>query len=124
MLHDKSCSISVIVLYSYFPLSFQLSNYSSFEGVLYCKPHFDQLFKMTGSLDKSFEGDKLLLILLGIFIPWSYLHSTLKPNSKLFSVSFIFSVGAPKTVRDRSADQVIILCIHILIIVFFHGYIQ
>lgn len=124
MLHDKSCSISVIVLYSYIPLSFQLSNYSSFEGVLYCKPHFDQLFKMTGSLDKSFEGDKLLLILLGIFIPWSYLHSTLKPNSKLFSVSFIFSVGAPKTVRDRSADQVIILCIHILIIVFFHGYIQ
>lgn len=34
----------------------QLFNYSSFEGVLYCKPHFDQLFKMTGSLDKSFEG--------------------------------------------------------------------
>ncbi|XP_004299580.1 PREDICTED: LIM domain-containing protein WLIM1-like [Fragaria vesca subsp. vesca] len=35
----------------------KLSNYSSFEGVLYCKPHFDQLFKMTGSLDKSFEGN-------------------------------------------------------------------
>ncbi|KAK1357820.1 LIM domain-containing protein WLIM1-like [Heracleum sosnowskyi] len=34
----------------------KLFNYSSFEGVLYCKPHFDQLFKMTGSLDKSFEG--------------------------------------------------------------------
>ncbi|KAL6997217.1 LIM domain-containing protein wlim1 [Sarracenia purpurea var. burkii] len=34
----------------------KLSNYCSFEGVLYCKPHFDQLFKMTGSLDKSFEG--------------------------------------------------------------------
>ncbi|KAH7858562.1 hypothetical protein Vadar_025308 [Vaccinium darrowii] len=34
----------------------KLSNYNSFEGVLYCKPHFDQLFKMTGSLDKSFEG--------------------------------------------------------------------
>uniref|UniRef100_A0A2P2JJA9 Pollen-specific protein SF3 n=1 Tax=Rhizophora mucronata TaxID=61149 RepID=A0A2P2JJA9_RHIMU len=34
----------------------QLSNYNSFEGVLYCKPHFDQLFKRTGSLDKSFEG--------------------------------------------------------------------
>ncbi|KAG5131053.1 hypothetical protein JHK84_037450 [Glycine max] len=33
-----------------------LSNYCSFEGVLYCKPHFDQLFKKTGSLDKSFEG--------------------------------------------------------------------
>ncbi|KAF5734174.1 pollen-specific protein SF3-like [Tripterygium wilfordii] len=34
----------------------KLSNYCSFEGVLYCKPHYDQLFKMTGSLDKSFEG--------------------------------------------------------------------
>ncbi|KAG0482475.1 hypothetical protein HPP92_010559 [Vanilla planifolia] len=34
----------------------QLSNYSSFEGVLYCKPHYDQLLKVTGSLDKSFEA--------------------------------------------------------------------
>ncbi|GAU27344.1 hypothetical protein TSUD_05700 [Trifolium subterraneum] len=34
----------------------KLSNYNSFEGVLYCKPHFDQLFKRTGSLEKSFEG--------------------------------------------------------------------
>ncbi|GAB4845617.1 LIM domain-containing protein wlim1 [Ancistrocladus abbreviatus] len=34
----------------------KLSDYSSFEGVLYCKPHFDQLFKMTGSLEKSFEA--------------------------------------------------------------------
>ncbi|GMP80853.1 hypothetical protein CsSME_00035800 [Camellia sinensis var. sinensis] len=34
----------------------ELGNYNSFEGVLYCRPHFDQLFKRTGSLDKSFEG--------------------------------------------------------------------
>ncbi|KAG7037759.1 LIM domain-containing protein WLIM1, partial [Cucurbita argyrosperma subsp. argyrosperma] len=34
----------------------KLSNYNSFEGVLYCRPHFDQLFKRTGSLAKSFEG--------------------------------------------------------------------
>ncbi|XP_010938994.1 LIM domain-containing protein WLIM1 isoform X2 [Elaeis guineensis] len=34
----------------------KLGNYNSFEGVLYCRPHFDQLFKRTGSLDKSFEG--------------------------------------------------------------------
>ncbi|CAN4122548.1 unnamed protein product [Withania somnifera] len=34
----------------------KLGNYNSFEGVLYCRPHFDQLFKQTGSLDKSFEG--------------------------------------------------------------------
>jgi hypothetical protein len=38
-------------------LSFlQFSNYSSVEGVLYCKPHYDQILKSTGSLDKSFEG--------------------------------------------------------------------
>ncbi|GAB2223752.1 hypothetical protein Drorol1_Dr00004492 [Drosera rotundifolia] len=34
----------------------KMSNFSSFEGVPYCKPHFDQLFKRTGSLQKSFEG--------------------------------------------------------------------
>ncbi|KAL3732993.1 hypothetical protein ACJRO7_022508 [Eucalyptus globulus] len=34
----------------------KLSNYNSFEGVLYCRPHFDQIFKRTGSLEKSFEA--------------------------------------------------------------------
>ncbi|EEE65408.1 hypothetical protein OsJ_20745 [Oryza sativa Japonica Group] len=34
----------------------QFSNYSSVEGVLYCKPHYDQILKSTGSLEKSFEG--------------------------------------------------------------------
>ncbi|XP_010274389.1 PREDICTED: LIM domain-containing protein WLIM1-like [Nelumbo nucifera] len=34
----------------------KLGNFSSFEGVLYCRPHYDQLFKRTGRLDKSFEG--------------------------------------------------------------------
>ncbi|XP_042375359.1 LIM domain-containing protein WLIM1-like [Zingiber officinale] len=34
----------------------KFSNYSSIDGALYCKPHYDQLFKMTGRLDKSFEG--------------------------------------------------------------------
>ena len=41
-------------------IGFQLSNYNSFEGVLYCRPHFDQIFKRTGSLNKSFEGTKFL----------------------------------------------------------------
>ncbi|KAK9287558.1 hypothetical protein L1049_015979 [Liquidambar formosana] len=39
----------------------KLSNFNSFEGVLYCRPHFDQLFKRTGSLDKSFEGTPKIL---------------------------------------------------------------
>nr|XP_011457843.1 PREDICTED: LIM domain-containing protein WLIM1-like isoform X1 [Fragaria vesca subsp. vesca]XP_011457844.1 PREDICTED: LIM domain-containing protein WLIM1-like isoform X1 [Fragaria vesca subsp. vesca]XP_011457845.1 PREDICTED: LIM domain-containing protein WLIM1-like isoform X1 [Fragaria vesca subsp. vesca]XP_011457846.1 PREDICTED: LIM domain-containing protein WLIM1-like isoform X1 [Fragaria vesca subsp. vesca]XP_011457847.1 PREDICTED: LIM domain-containing protein WLIM1-like isoform X1 [Frag len=42
-------------------LKLQLSNYCSFEGVLYCRPHYDQLFKRTGSLDKSFEGTPKIL---------------------------------------------------------------
>ncbi|XP_022156896.1 LIM domain-containing protein WLIM2b-like [Momordica charantia] len=32
----------------------KLSNYSSMEGVLYCKPHFEQLFKETGNFSKNF----------------------------------------------------------------------
>ncbi|KAI4295775.1 hypothetical protein L6164_035785 [Bauhinia variegata] len=34
----------------------KLSNYCSIDGVLYCRPHYDQTFKRTGSLEKSFEG--------------------------------------------------------------------
>ncbi|XP_022987406.1 LIM domain-containing protein WLIM2b [Cucurbita maxima] len=32
----------------------KLSNYSSMEGVLYCKPHFEQLFKEAGNFSKNF----------------------------------------------------------------------
>jgi cysteine/glycine-rich protein len=32
-----------------------ISNYSSMDGVLYCKPHYEQLFKETGSLTKKFQ---------------------------------------------------------------------
>nr|CAB3496396.1 unnamed protein product [Digitaria exilis] len=35
-----------------------LSNYSSFEGVPYCKAHFEQLFKETGSYNKSFQSQQ------------------------------------------------------------------
>ena len=34
----------------------QLGNYNSFEGVLYCRHHYVQLFRRTGSLNKSFDG--------------------------------------------------------------------
>ncbi|KAK8714305.1 hypothetical protein V6N13_149498 [Hibiscus sabdariffa] len=43
----------------------KLSNYNSFEGVLYCRPHFDQLLKRTGSLEKSFEAYEQSAILSG-----------------------------------------------------------
>ncbi|KAJ0987853.1 hypothetical protein J5N97_006209 [Dioscorea zingiberensis] len=34
----------------------KLSNFSSMEGVLYCKPHFEQLFKETGNFNKNFQS--------------------------------------------------------------------
>ncbi|CAN8279506.1 unnamed protein product [Cochlearia groenlandica] len=34
----------------------QLSRYSSMEGVLYCKPHYEQLFKESGSFNKNFQS--------------------------------------------------------------------
>ncbi|XP_020594990.1 LIM domain-containing protein WLIM2b-like [Phalaenopsis equestris] len=39
-----------------FSPSLQLSNYSSMEGVLYCKPHFEQLFREAGNFNKNFQS--------------------------------------------------------------------
>ncbi|KAK4476571.1 hypothetical protein RD792_015728 [Penstemon davidsonii] len=33
-----------------------MSNYSSMDGVLYCKPHFEQLFKESGNFSKNFQS--------------------------------------------------------------------
>ncbi|XP_010508108.1 PREDICTED: LIM domain-containing protein PLIM2a-like [Camelina sativa] len=35
-----------------------ISNYSSMDGVLYCKPHFEQLFKESGNYSKNFQTGK------------------------------------------------------------------
>ncbi|KAL6565930.1 LIM domain-containing protein PLIM2a [Orobanche hederae] len=35
-----------------------MSNYSSMDGVLYCKPHFEQLFKESGNFSKNFQNGK------------------------------------------------------------------
>ncbi|XP_076950284.1 LIM domain-containing protein PLIM2b-like [Bidens hawaiensis] len=34
-----------------------MSSYSSMDGVLYCKPHFEQLFKESGNFSKNFQTD-------------------------------------------------------------------
>lgn len=74
-------------------LIMQFSNYSSIEGVLYCKPHYDQLFKMTGSLDKSFEG------IWWLIIPWYIVMLICWQHTRI-------SVGAPKSAKiDRSNGQ-------------------
>ncbi|XP_059458103.1 LIM domain-containing protein PLIM2b [Corylus avellana] len=35
-----------------------MSSYSSMDGVLYCKPHFEQLFKESGNFSKNFHAPK------------------------------------------------------------------
>nr|GLL34412.1 LIM domain-containing protein PLIM2b-like [Ipomoea trifida] len=35
-----------------------MSNYSSMDGVLYCKTHFEQLFKESGNFSKNFQTSK------------------------------------------------------------------
>lgn len=40
-------------------VSWQMSNYSSMDGILYCKPHFEQLFKESGNFSKNFQTSKL-----------------------------------------------------------------
>lgn len=36
-----------------------MSTYSSMDGVLYCKPHFEQLFKESGNFSKNFGKTSL-----------------------------------------------------------------
>ncbi|XP_044476581.1 LIM domain-containing protein WLIM2b-like [Mangifera indica] len=36
----------------------QMGRYSTIEGILYCKPHFEQLFKETGSFTNKFQAAK------------------------------------------------------------------
>ncbi|KAF5451567.1 hypothetical protein F2P56_026665 [Juglans regia] len=35
-----------------------MSSYSSMDGVLYCKPHFEQLYKESGNFSKNFQTSK------------------------------------------------------------------
>ncbi|RLM97983.1 LIM domain-containing protein WLIM1 [Panicum miliaceum] len=88
----------------------KLANYNSFEGVLYCRPHFDQLFKRTGSLDKSFEEIRWFLSLISLSSPpanGSGTPKVVKPerkNENAIKVSSAFAgtrekcVGCNKTV--------------------------
>ncbi|XP_021732404.1 LIM domain-containing protein WLIM2b-like [Chenopodium quinoa] len=40
----------------------QLHSFSSMEGVLYCKPHFEQLFKESGNFNKNFQSPPTRLL--------------------------------------------------------------
>ncbi|MFQ6640487.1 hypothetical protein Gotur_014442 [Gossypium turneri] len=51
--YHKSCFKS-----SHCKGTLKLGTYSSMEGVLYCKPRFEQLFKETGNLNENFQSRK------------------------------------------------------------------
>ncbi|KAH1064272.1 hypothetical protein J1N35_029259 [Gossypium stocksii] len=46
----------LLVLFAACLTYFQLGTYSSMEGVLYCKPRFEQLFKETDNFNKNFQS--------------------------------------------------------------------
>ncbi|MFS7932454.1 hypothetical protein Hanom_Chr04g00368091 [Helianthus anomalus] len=39
-----------------------MSNYSSMDGVLYCKTHFEQLFKESGNFSKNFQTSEFFFL--------------------------------------------------------------
>ncbi|CAI0424909.1 unnamed protein product [Linum tenue] len=50
----------------------QMSNYSSMDGVLFCKTHFEQLFKESGNFSKNFQSVPKLFTHLRRFVYLSY----------------------------------------------------
>jgi len=44
-----------------------MSSYSSIDGVLYCKPHYDQLFKETGNFTKKLQSCEIPLFVFLMF---------------------------------------------------------
>ena len=46
----------------------QLHSYSSMEGVPYCKPHFEQLFKESGNFNKNFQSRINPFVILNLFL--------------------------------------------------------
>lgn len=74
----------------------QLSSFNSFEGVLYCRPHYDQLLKQTGSLNKSFEGNIELATILT-----HSLHRPLLPILDPVSCVNILITGTPKISKQE-----------------------
>ena len=96
---------------------FQLSNYSSMEGVLYCKPHFEQLFKETGNFNKNFQS-RMFLILAEI----DFFSITM---FLVFNLQFISFSTAAKSAEKLNPELVNVpcntVCIwHLFIISEFH----
>ncbi|KAF7816363.1 LIM domain-containing protein WLIM2b-like [Senna tora] len=62
---DGTCYHKACFRCSHCKGTLKLSNYSSMEGVLYCKPHYEQLFKETGSFNKNFQSH--VIVKSGLF---------------------------------------------------------
>lgn len=83
---------------------FQLSNYSSMEGVLYCKPHFEQLFKETGSFNKNFHSR--------MYFPLAYKNSFIDslPRVLFVNLPWILFSTAAKSAEKLNPELVNNLC--------------
>ncbi|KAG6760143.1 hypothetical protein POTOM_036644 [Populus tomentosa] len=77
----------------------KLSNYSSMEGVLYCKPHFEQLFKETGNFNKNFQS-RMFLILAEI----DFFSITLCFWFLVFNLQFISFSTAAKSAEKLNPE--------------------
>ncbi|CAH2058678.1 unnamed protein product [Thlaspi arvense] len=75
----------------------QLSNYSSMEGVLYCKPHFEQLFKETGSFNKNFQSRMYTSCFFFTFslLPFDQTLTCGLTLISIFKLSFVFKAAKP-----------------------------
>ncbi|KAF8017151.1 hypothetical protein BT93_H2370 [Corymbia citriodora subsp. variegata] len=88
-----------------------MSNYSSMDGVLYCKTHFEQLFKESGDFRKNFHSaksdklhdltrtpSKLSSLFSGTLDKCSTCHKTVYPLEK---VRKVFLLSAIKIISRR-----------------------
>ena len=75
----KHWSLINLMSWSQFLFFLQMGSYCSMEGVLYCKPHFEQLFKETGSYTKKFQCEN----------PFPYKNQFSPPGRTLILCSFL-----------------------------------
>lgn len=77
---------------SYYLMLVQMSTYSSMDGVLYCRTHFEQLFKESGNFSKNFQNGNMK----SIFWPISsflFFPSLIQPHKAQIDKQMSLSVN-------------------------------
>ncbi|KAJ8441532.1 hypothetical protein Cgig2_026333 [Carnegiea gigantea] len=84
-----------------------MSNYSSMDGVLYCKPHFEQLFKESGDFRRNFQNG---LSSDPHLASSTYINSTMEGESYHKSCFKCALGGCPLTHSSYAALDGILYC--------------